>query len=83
MPKSKQLVAIGCRLECPFCGHRWTSWSFVNLPTSVCCPECDQQSVYRNGQCINDTPCPEEFHCLALSGLGFVPETGCPVHDMP
>ena len=67
-------------LDCPSCGQRVTWTADAGSLAIVKCQHCHCQFPARDGQVVDPGPC--DFACGYVEPYGFVPEAGCPVHDL-
>ena len=68
------------RTRCPHCDQLIAWQANADSLAIVKCPGCHRQFPARDGQVVDPGPC--EFACGYAEPYGFVPEAGCPVHDL-
>ena len=65
---------------CPHCEQLMDWKATAGNLAIVKCRNCHRQFPARDGQVVDPGPC--DFACGYAEPYGFVPEAGCPVHDL-
>ena len=66
--------------DCPHCGRR-VAWGAPRGSLAIAkCRHCQRQFPACDGQVVEPGPC--DHACRYVEPFGFVPEAGCPIHDL-